>query len=64
MVTGCLASIGLPLGEPPVLTIEDGRLVSATESEGERLLAALDAAGASGPERRRARDRHQRARAS
>ena len=48
MVTGCLASIGLPLGEPPVLTIEDGRLVSATESEGERLLAALDAAGSRG----------------
>ena len=48
MVTGCLASIGLPLGEPPVLTIEDGRLVSATESEGERLLAALDAAGPQG----------------
>ena len=41
MVTGCLASIGLPLGEPPVLTIEDGRLVAATEPEGERLLAAL-----------------------
>lgn len=48
MVTGCLASIGLPLGEPPVLTIEDGRLVSATEPEGERLLAALDAAGPDG----------------
>jgi leucyl aminopeptidase (aminopeptidase T) len=45
MVTGCLASIGLPLGEFPVLTIEDGRLVSATEDEGRRLLAALDAAG-------------------
>jgi leucyl aminopeptidase (aminopeptidase T) len=48
MVTGCLASIGLPLGDPPVLTIEDGRLVSATEAEGERLLAALDAAGEQG----------------
>lgn len=48
MVTGCLASIGLPLGAPPVLTIEDGRLASATEAEGERLLAALDAAGAGG----------------
>src|SRR5687768_3179895 len=34
MVTGCLASIGLPLGEPPVLTIEDGRLITATEAEG------------------------------
>jgi leucyl aminopeptidase (aminopeptidase T) len=48
MVTGCLASIGLPLGELPVLTIEDGRLASATEPEGERLLAALDAAGGQG----------------
>ena len=45
MVTGCLASIGLPAGELPVLTIAGGRLVSATEPEGERLLAALDAAG-------------------
>jgi len=48
MVTGCLASIGLPAGEPPVLTIEGGRLVAATEPEGERLLAALDAAGEHG----------------
>ena len=48
MVTGCLASIGLPLGEFPVLTIEGGKLVSATEAEGERLLAALDAAGGQG----------------
>jgi leucyl aminopeptidase (aminopeptidase T) len=45
MVTHCLASIGLPQGEPPVLTIEDGRLAGATEPEGERLLAALSAAG-------------------
>src|SRR4051812_5200849 len=36
MVTGCLASIGLPLGDPPVLTIEDGRLSSATAPAGER----------------------------
>ena len=48
MVTGCLASIGLPLGEPPLLTIEDGKLASATQVEGERLLAALDAAGGQG----------------
>ena len=48
MVTGCLAGIGLPLGEFPVLTIEDGNLVSATEAEGERLLDALDAAGGQG----------------
>jgi len=33
MVTGCLASIGLPLGEPPLLTIEDGKLASATQVE-------------------------------
>ena len=45
MVTSCVAGIGLPEGEPPVLEIEDGRLVSATEPEGERLLAALRAAG-------------------
>jgi len=45
MVTGCIASIGLPEGEPPVLTIEDGRLTQATEPEGERLLAALRGAG-------------------
>ena len=48
MVTGCLASIGLPLGDPPVLTIEDGKLVSASQPEGDRLLAALDAAGGQG----------------
>jgi leucyl aminopeptidase (aminopeptidase T) len=48
MVTGCLASIGLPAGEFPVLEIEDGRLASATDPEGERLLAALDAAGGQG----------------
>jgi len=42
MVAGCLAGIGLPLGAPPVLEISGGRLVSATEDEGERLLFALD----------------------
>jgi len=45
MVASCLAGIGLPEGEAPVLTIQDGRLSSATEPEGERLLAALRAAG-------------------
>jgi leucyl aminopeptidase (aminopeptidase T) len=45
MVTGCLASIGLPQGEPPLLTIADGRLTHATEPEGERLMQALTAAG-------------------
>ena len=48
MVTGCLASIGLPQGDLPVLTIEEGRLTHATESEGERLLAALTGAGEMG----------------
>jgi leucyl aminopeptidase (aminopeptidase T) len=45
MVTGCLASIGLPAGEFPILSIEDGRLTAATEPEGELLLATLRAAG-------------------
>jgi leucyl aminopeptidase (aminopeptidase T) len=45
MVTSCLAGIGLPEGEPPVLTIEHGRLAAATAPEGERLLAALRGAG-------------------
>lgn len=45
MVTHCVAGIGLPEGEPPVLTIQDGRLTGATEPEGERLLASLHAAG-------------------
>ena len=48
MVTASLASIGLPAGDPPVLTIEDGHLTGATEPEGERLLAALRAAGEQG----------------
>jgi leucyl aminopeptidase (aminopeptidase T) len=48
MVTGSLAAIGLPRGEPPVLTIEGGRLTSATEPEGERLLEMLRAAGPDG----------------
>jgi leucyl aminopeptidase (aminopeptidase T) len=45
MVTGCLAGIGLPAGDPPVLTIENGRLTDATEEEGQRLLAKLTGAG-------------------
>ena len=45
MVTGCLASVGLPAGELPVLTIAEGRLTDATESEGQRLMEALTAAG-------------------
>ena len=49
MVTGSLASIGLPQHEPPTLTIEAGRLTAATQPEGGRLLAALRAAGDDGP---------------
>ena len=45
MATGSLAGIGLPRGEPPLLTIEGGRLTDATQPEGEALLAALRAAG-------------------
>ena len=45
MVTVSLAGIGLPQGDPPVLTVRDGRLDDATEPEGEQLLAALHAAG-------------------
>jgi leucyl aminopeptidase (aminopeptidase T) len=48
MVAGSLASVGLPQGAPPVLTIESGRLTHATEPEGERLLAALHTAGDDG----------------
>jgi leucyl aminopeptidase (aminopeptidase T) len=48
MVASCLAAIGLPRGVPPVLTIEGGRLVAATEPEGERLLAMLRAPGPEG----------------
>jgi leucyl aminopeptidase (aminopeptidase T) len=44
-VAGSLAAIGLPQGDPPVLTVEGGRLTSATEPEGERLLALLRGAG-------------------
>jgi leucyl aminopeptidase (aminopeptidase T) len=45
MVTVSLAGVGLPRGDPPVLTVRDGRLVEATEPEGEELLAHLQAAG-------------------
>ena len=48
MVTGSIASIGLPEGALPVLTIADGRLTEATEPEGERLMAMLTAAGEQG----------------
>jgi leucyl aminopeptidase (aminopeptidase T) len=41
MVASSLASVGLAEGEPPVLTIDEGRLVSATRPQGERLLAIL-----------------------
>jgi leucyl aminopeptidase (aminopeptidase T) len=48
MVAGSLAGVGLPREEPPALTITDGRLTAATRPEGERLLAALLAAGEDG----------------
>ena len=45
MVAGSLAGIGLPHGEPPVLSVEHGRLAEATGPEGEQLLSKLRAAG-------------------
>jgi predicted lipid-binding transport protein (Tim44 family) len=48
MATSSLAGIGLPKGEAPVLTIEGGRLVHATQPEGERVLTNLRAAGEEG----------------
>lgn len=41
LAASSIASIGLVTGEPATLTVEDGHLVAATGSEGERLLAAL-----------------------
>jgi leucyl aminopeptidase (aminopeptidase T) len=43
--TASLASIGLAQNEAPILTVENGRLTHATRPEGERLMAALTAAG-------------------
>jgi leucyl aminopeptidase (aminopeptidase T) len=48
IATVSLAGFGLPRGEPPLLTVEDGRLAGATQPEGEALLAALQAAGDAG----------------
>jgi leucyl aminopeptidase (aminopeptidase T) len=48
MVAGCLAGIGLPAGEYPVLTLEDGRLTGATEAEGRQLYERLTSAGEQG----------------
>jgi len=48
MVTGSLASIGLPRREAPILTITDGHLTHATQPEGDELLHALQAAGPQG----------------
>jgi leucyl aminopeptidase (aminopeptidase T) len=48
LVASTLAGIGKAAGEPPVLTVEDGRLVAATRPEGERLLATLERAGEQG----------------
>jgi leucyl aminopeptidase (aminopeptidase T) len=47
-VAASLAGIGLPQHEPPILTVDDGRLTRATQPEGERLLATLRAAGEQG----------------
>jgi leucyl aminopeptidase (aminopeptidase T) len=43
-----LAGIGLVAGDPAELVVRDGRLVEAHGPEGERLLAALEGAGADG----------------
>jgi leucyl aminopeptidase (aminopeptidase T) len=48
MVAGSLAGIGLPAGDPPVLTIEHGRLTDATEAEGRQLYEKLTRAGEQG----------------
>ena len=48
VATSSLAAIGLPLGYPPTLTVEGGRLTGATQPEGERLLAMLQGAGEQG----------------
>ncbi|MEA2312469.1 MAG: hypothetical protein QOE28_2437, partial [Solirubrobacteraceae bacterium] len=48
MVASSLAGIGLPQNDPALLTVEGGKLVAATEPEGERLLATLQAAGPEG----------------
>jgi len=48
LITGSLGSIGLPRGASPVLTIRDGRVIEATEPEGEQLLATLLTAGEEG----------------
>jgi leucyl aminopeptidase (aminopeptidase T) len=45
MVAGCLAGIGLPAGDAPVLTVQGGRLVDATEAEGQALMEKLEGAG-------------------
>jgi leucyl aminopeptidase (aminopeptidase T) len=43
-----IASVGKVAGELPRLTVEHGRLVDATQPEGERLMELLDAAGGRG----------------
>ena len=48
IATVSLGGVGLPRGDPPLLTVQDGRLAGATEPEGEALLAALQAAGDEG----------------
>ena len=62
LVASTLAGSGKAAGEPPVLTVEEGRLASATRPEGEQ--PARDASRRRGgrDEPRGARHRHQRAR--
>jgi leucyl aminopeptidase (aminopeptidase T) len=48
LVAGSLAAIGLVQGEPARLTVRDGRLVQATQPEGERLLEMLREHGDAG----------------
>jgi aminopeptidase len=48
LVATSLATVGLVRGDPATLTVKDGHLVDATESEGETLLDALRAHGAKG----------------
>ena len=56
-----LAGLGLP-DAPVELTVRDGRLTEASGEFGARWTAVMDAAGAGGPQPRRARRRHERAR--
>jgi leucyl aminopeptidase (aminopeptidase T) len=47
-VVASLASIGLPVGDPPTLTVTRGHLVAGTQREGALLLSMLQGAGEQG----------------